>query len=144
MNLLVDEKDLRGLEEAMEKMLELYASDKSIHITLHGGWLTDWADTIHTLLDSARRVEVDEAMVRRAVDADYAKLQSLGQNYTAAIGMKAAEENISRLKQGQPISFDGVQVGVADKRILIMYGETEISILHELQEATSAQAHTLS
>lgn len=61
---------------------------------------------------------------------------------TVILGL--SEENIVRLKKGQPIVFDGEQIGLAGKRIWIMHGATELSILNELQEATGEQAHTLS
>ena len=45
-----------------------------------------------------------------------------------------SKENIERLQQGKPIHFDGAQVGL-DAKILIMFGETELAIMHELEEA---------
>jgi hypothetical protein len=53
--------------------------------------------------------------------------------------------NIGRLQEGKPISIDGAQVGIEGISILIMYGETEIAIVHELQEATkNGKADSLS
>jgi hypothetical protein len=53
--------------------------------------------------------------------------------------------NIERLQEGKPIAIDGAQVGIEGISILIMYGETEIAIVHELQEATkNGQADSLS
>jgi hypothetical protein len=61
---------------------------------------------------------------------------------TVILGL--SEENIVRLKKGQPISFDGELIGIKGKRVFIMHGDTELSILNYLQEATNGQAHTLS
>jgi hypothetical protein len=44
--------------------------------------------------------------------------------------------NLERLQEGKPVAFDGAEVGLNGVRIMIMYGETEIAIVHELQEAT--------
>lgn len=53
--------------------------------------------------------------------------------------------NIERLQEGKPIMFDGEPVGFPGMRFLIMFGETELSIIHELQEATqNGQADSLS
>jgi hypothetical protein len=54
-----------------------------------------------------------------------------------------SQENIKRLMDGKPISFEGSQVGIEGKRVLIVYGETEIQIIHDLQEAISEKAHSL-
>lgn len=48
-----------------------------------------------------------------------------------------SRENIKRLQKGQPIAFDGDQVGISGTRILIMFGETENDIMRELAEASS-------
>lgn len=45
-----------------------------------------------------------------------------------------SEENIQRLKKGQPIRFDGRPMGFPGD-VGIVYGETELAILHELQES---------
>jgi hypothetical protein len=52
--------------------------------------------------------------------------------------------NIEKLQEGKPIAIDGAQVGIDGISILIMYGETEIAIVHELQETTNGQADSLS
>lgn len=44
--------------------------------------------------------------------------------------------NIERMQEGKPVAFDGAEVGLDGVRIMIMYGETEIAIVHELEEAT--------
>ena len=46
--------------------------------------------------------------------------------------------NIEKLQEGKPIVFDGSEVGLDGQRILIMFGETENHIAHELMRATSA------
>jgi len=61
---------------------------------------------------------------------------------TVILGL--SDENIILLKKGQPIVFDGCQIGLSGKRVWIMYGETELSILNEIQEATHGEAHSLS
>lgn len=48
-----------------------------------------------------------------------------------------SRENMARLQAGQPIAFDGDQVGITGTRILIMFGETETEIVRELAEASS-------
>lgn len=45
--------------------------------------------------------------------------------------------NIERLQEGKPIAFDGDVVGLAGTRILILFGETEQTIMRELAEASS-------
>jgi hypothetical protein len=51
---------------------------------------------------------------------------------TVILGL--SEENIKRLKEGQPIKFDGRPLGFPGT-VGIVYGETEIAILHDLQQA---------
>ena len=46
--------------------------------------------------------------------------------------------NLEKLQEGKPIAFDGSEVGLDGNRILIMFGETENDIAHELMRATSA------
>ncbi|OXS92672.1 hypothetical protein [Pandoraea apista] len=48
-----------------------------------------------------------------------------------------SRENTDRLQGGEPIYFDGDQIGLPGKRFLIMFGETETAIARELAEATS-------
>lgn len=43
--------------------------------------------------------------------------------------------NIDRLRMGAPIAIDCEELGQPGLRILIMYGETELAIIHELDEA---------
>lgn len=53
--------------------------------------------------------------------------------------------NIERLQEGKPIAFDGAEVGQPGVRFMIMYGETELAIIHELDEATgNEKANSLS
>lgn len=42
--------------------------------------------------------------------------------------------NLEKLQEGKPIAFDGSIVGVPGVRFLIMYGETELHIIHEIEE----------
>lgn len=48
------------------------------------------------------------------------------------LGLSAA--NVEKLMERHPIKFDGRPMGFAGA-VIIMYGETEIAMLHELQEA---------
>lgn len=43
--------------------------------------------------------------------------------------------NLEKLQEGKPIAFDGAEVGMPGMQFLIMYGETELVIIHELQGA---------
>ena len=62
-----------------------------------------------------------------------------------AIVLGLSKINLDRLKEGKPIAFDGEEIGIPHRRIFIMYGETELEIIHELEEATSnGKAHSLS
>lgn len=45
-----------------------------------------------------------------------------------------SDENIKRLKAGRPIRFDARPMGY-DGCIAIVWGETELKIMHELTEA---------
>lgn len=45
--------------------------------------------------------------------------------------------NLEKLQEGKPIVFDGKEVGLDGKRVLIIFGETENAIVRELAEATS-------
>lgn len=48
-----------------------------------------------------------------------------------------SRENMTRLQAGQPIAFDGGQVGFNGTRVMIIFGETENDIVRELAEASS-------
>jgi hypothetical protein len=53
--------------------------------------------------------------------------------------------NIERLKQGSPIAIDCAELGHPNLHILIMYGETELAIIHELEGVMNdGQADSLS
>jgi hypothetical protein len=41
-------------------------------------------------------------------------------------------ENVKRLKLGQPIVFNLKDMGLEDRKVMIMYGETEQDIMAEL------------
>jgi predicted ThiF/HesA family dinucleotide-utilizing enzyme len=43
-----------------------------------------------------------------------------------------SEENIKRLKAGQPIAFNLKDMGLEERRVLITYGETEEDIYKEM------------
>lgn len=43
-----------------------------------------------------------------------------------------SEENIKRLKAGQPIAFNLKDMGLEERRVLITYGETEDDIYKEM------------
>lgn len=45
--------------------------------------------------------------------------------------------NLEKLQEGKPIAFDGDEVGIGGKRIMIMFGETENDIARELMQATT-------
>ena len=46
-----------------------------------------------------------------------------------------SEENIKRLKENKPIVFDATKLGMEGRHICILYGETEESIVADLQDA---------
>jgi hypothetical protein len=53
--------------------------------------------------------------------------------------------NLEKLQEGKPIAIDGAHVGLDGTQILIMYGETELAIIHELEEAIGdGQTNSLS
>ena len=41
-------------------------------------------------------------------------------------------ENVKRLKLGQPIAFNLKDMGLEDRKVMIVYGETEQDIMAEL------------
>lgn len=43
-----------------------------------------------------------------------------------------SKENVNRLQKGQPIQFNLKDMGLEDRKVLIMYGETEQDIMAEL------------
>lgn len=43
-----------------------------------------------------------------------------------------SKENITRLQQGQPISINLKDMGLEDRQVMIMYGETEDDMYKEL------------
>jgi hypothetical protein len=51
-----------------------------------------------------------------------------------AIVLGLSEMNVRELKKGRPIRFDGRPMGFQGT-VFICYGETEVAILHELQQA---------
>jgi hypothetical protein len=53
-----------------------------------------------------------------------------------------SEENLTRLKQGLPISIDLTEMGMKG-RVLIFYGPTENDLAHELLNAMSAPPRQL-
>lgn len=53
-------------------------------------------------------------------------------NGTVILGLSAL--NVEKLKLGFPIHFDGRPLGFAGD-VGIVYGETELEILHDLQKA---------
>lgn len=62
-----------------------------------------------------------------------------------AIVLGLSKINLDRLKEGKPIAFDGKEIGIPNRRIFIMYGETELEIIHELEEVTgNGKTHSLS
>jgi hypothetical protein len=59
-------------------------------------------------------------------------IKALLSNGTVILGLSAM--NVERLKAGDPIKFDGRPLGFPGD-VGIVYGETELAILHDLQEA---------
>lgn len=51
------------------------------------------------------------------------------------IGFGLSEENIKRLKEGQPICVDMTEIGFSEGSALIFYGETEEAMALQSQEA---------
>lgn len=49
------------------------------------------------------------------------------------VGFGLSEENINRLKNGQPILVRGVEIGITND-ILIFYGKTEEVIMKDLRK----------
>lgn len=47
--------------------------------------------------------------------------------------------NLTRLKAGQPIAFDGAEVGVPGVEIMIFSGETEQAMAREIEELIGPQ-----
>jgi hypothetical protein len=52
-----------------------------------------------------------------------------------------SKENITRLTAGHPMKFDARPLGFPGT-IFIVYGETELAILHDLQEAEGQTQET--
>jgi len=52
-----------------------------------------------------------------------------------------SKENVTRLTAGSPIKFDARPLGFPGT-IFIVYGETELAILHELQQAEGQTEET--
>ncbi len=50
--------------------------------------------------------------------------------------------NIERLQAGQPISFDGATIGLEGKTFVILFGETEKTIMQELESAVGTVKKT--
>lgn len=44
-----------------------------------------------------------------------------------------SKDNISRLQKGMPIAFNLKEMGLEDRRVVIMFGETEEKIFEELE-----------
>jgi hypothetical protein len=42
--------------------------------------------------------------------------------------------NLARLKDGRPIAFDGAEIGIPGTQIVIFAGETEQSMVSQMQE----------
>ena len=53
-----------------------------------------------------------------------------------------SDENIKRLKDGQPIKFNMKEVIGIDADCIILYGETERHIMRDLEIGTSTKIHT--
>ena len=45
-----------------------------------------------------------------------------------------SEENVTRLKKGEPIVFNLSKLGLEDRRVMICYGKTEQHIYEEFKE----------
>lgn len=50
-----------------------------------------------------------------------------------------SEENVKRLKEGQPIKFNMKEILGIDADCVIMYGETERHIMHDLEIGPSTK-----
>ena len=50
------------------------------------------------------------------------------------LGFGLSEENIQKLKQGQPIAVDLAEMGCSRGRVLIFYGRTEKEMAQDLRE----------
>lgn len=51
---------------------------------------------------------------------------------TILIGLEAG--NITKLKEGKPIHFHAEEIGIEGYDVMLVYGDTKDSILHELKE----------
>lgn len=51
------------------------------------------------------------------------------------IGLGLSEENIKRLRKGEPILVRGDEIGFSDMDITIFYGETEEVMYQDLKKA---------
>ena len=50
------------------------------------------------------------------------------------LGLAITEENVKRLKEGQPIIINGQEVGIDGLDILLMYGKDTRTIRHKLKD----------
>lgn len=62
------------------------------------------------------------------------KFRVIGNN-GALLGFGLSEENIKRLKAGNPIYFDLAELGVDGFQVAIIYGETEEQIKQDMQKS---------
>lgn len=46
-----------------------------------------------------------------------------------------SDKNIERMKAGDPIKFDGKEIGVPGRTFYIIYGETEQALVDDLRKA---------
>lgn len=60
---------------------------------------------------------------------------TMPRNGATVIGFGITEENVKRIKQGQPIYADLSELGIEGYEVLIMYGTDQKDIERQLQEA---------
>lgn len=61
------------------------------------------------------------------------KFRKENNNGVTLLGFGLSEENIKRLKQGEPIYFHLDELGIEGHDVLITYGETEDKIMEDMK-----------
>ena len=68
---------------------------------------------------------------------------TLGADGTSLVGLGLSEENIQRLKEGQPILIHGEEIGLPEIKIAIMYGKTEQTLYEDLKKSGVTINHSV-
>ena len=61
------------------------------------------------------------------------KFAAQGKDGTTLVGFGLSEQNVEKLKAGQPIHVEGSQVGLEKVQVLIFYGKTEKEMYDNLK-----------